>query len=68
MENPQAPRGLPYITLIPFATAALYTQCLQTTAWAGCTASPSKSLCETLFSQKHCQPPTTHPGLAAEGS
>lgn len=68
MGNPQAPRGLPYITLIPFATAALYTQCLQTTAWAGCTASPSKSLCETLFSQKHCQPPTTHPGLAAEGS
>lgn len=56
------------ITFIPFAMPALYTQGLHTRAWAGCTASPSKSLCETLFSQKHNQPPTTHPGLAAEGS
>lgn len=68
MENPQGPSGLPYITFIPFARPAVYTQGLQTTAWAGGTASPSKRLCETLFSQKHNQPPTTHPGLAAEGS
>lgn len=42
MGNPQGPSGFPYITFIPFATPAVYTQGLQTTAWAGCTASPSK--------------------------
>lgn len=63
MGNLQGPSGFPY--LYPICHAC----CVHT---GPADNSLGRMYClpqqETLFSQKHNQPPTTHPGLAAEGS
>lgn len=45
-----------------FSHLALHKWCLQTMSWEGCIASPSKSLCGILVSQKHDELPVTCPG------